>query len=1385
MASSREASPTHSNPSSPTQLTPTSKVRALLANFDDDSDEESNVGFARTNLNTAFTKSASSNPEHDQPEQDEINNKATVKAADVDEDEDEEDIVRPASRPLGRMAARMLAADRAKLAAGKDEAGEDARARVRNMLLPKKSSPEPIVEKEVSQDSEDSDAPVISRKRKIRSRHDTPNSSPAKDAGSPGLFVSPSAQKTTTAGNQDSDSDLPEHPSNNDRFLALVKQKREERLAREAEAAKEKTKKLADQKRHAKILEEDEDDISDEDAGRRLTQPSRQASKKAQEEIRRETQRMSRNQQLAYKPTTKKKYAKADFFAKFNFRQESKSEVSSPARPASSSSAAPHSDFEMKDTPPTSPASPANLEKSLQSGELPAANTEVQNADEEDLPSLEKALTRIPLSPPKRLDKGKGKAVEERPSEPETLKKKSVFTQRPIKIRPPKVANRKATGLDDSDSDLEIVSVKTPNAKQKKLDSIFDRVPAKQAKESHSLHALRMLAHVTSPGKQKTGKNKKQSMTTGELQLSLQQRARQQATREREERLQALRDRGIIVQTSEEREKEMAEVEDLIAKARREGEAIMQREKAAAKKERKENREVDPLGESSDDEDWQEEKEAEAELSVSGSDDEENEESEDEEGDASGEEELEGQKSAAPNPMFDNEAEETEDDEAEADLSIDEELAEDGDVDEDLDEDEQRLPTNQKQRRNRKAVISDDEDEEADQSTPVVTHTKSPLAVYTDSPGAPNSVLRSATKTFIPGLTIAGPAGLGLTQIFAGTMDDSQLDDDTSPTQPSVESPQMERGQNSLAFLRRLPAPELLPFVPTMEEDTQDQDVVMDSQSAFNDVPETQGIDSVSQQIQLQFSQSQMHGFDSLVDDEQCSPFPQATQDAGFKHMTPIRGRFVEPPPSTVGTVILPANAVPETLDETPIVKKKGRLHRRSHVAAFSDEEDAGEPMEVVPEEDEFDITANAFEVMRKASKKKVIVGEFDKKNSKAKDMVHEQAEESEDEYAGLGGASDDESGGEEDALVKEMIDDEGGKDVDESKLAAFFADRERASDEKQIEKLYNDISKGMLRRKRGEDYDLSDSDDGGEARQRRKRAEFAKMRKALLADERIGKIAENPKRQAFLRAIEDRHSEDEMDFLNDFAEQEETTDSQSQSQGESLQQVIPDSQPVGSASPKRKRFNEASEAEKRPPPHLRRTKNGKKPTNLTEIRESLSSLIEEPNSAATTVESGSESDDELEIEGEHNYQKEKENRDPFAFRRTKVPVIDRISLKRASASSLSTNTRLAFAASSSASGFKVPPLLRRATTNNSLASSTSSSVTGGMSATERTAGSSGSDGVKRGGGKNSGVNYFARETERRAAVVKTEKRREQKRFKGAEVRRKVVGGLFGSGKFE
>jgi mediator of replication checkpoint protein 1 len=336
--------------------------------------------------------------------------------------------------------------------------------------------------------------------------------------------------------------------------------------------------------------------------------------------------------------------------------------------------------------------------------------------------------------------------------------------------------------------------------------------------------------------------------------------------------------------------------------------------------------------------------------------------------------------------------------------------------------------------------------------------------------------------------------------------------------------------------------------------------------------------------------------------------------------------------------------------------------------------------------------------------------------------------------------------------------------------------DRERANDEQQVQKLFKDITSGMLRRKRGADYDLSDSDDGGEARRRRKRQQFAKMQKALYADERVKKIAEHPGNQAFLRTIEDHGSDDELDILA--PDEPVREDSQSQSeQDDTRQQVVPDSQPpaaLGTAS------------ENRAPAHLRRTKAGRKPANLGEVRETLSNLLDDGRemSIIPATEVGSDCEED---EPTVSTRSDKENDAPNS-RRSRQAVVDRITLKRnSSTSSTGTNSRLAFAAQAQSSSFKVPALLRRATTNSLMSGSSSGSSTG--VSTPTTTGSGGGFGddakIKKAAGKRSGINAFARENERRAKLAESERRRQEKKVKGAERRIGVVGGLLGKGSFE
>ncbi|KAK4158522.1 MRC1-like domain-containing protein [Chaetomidium leptoderma] len=1345
-------------------------------------------------------------------------------------------------RPRGKLAARMQVRG-SEPQESESEVELERDASPTRTSLPTKDSVDAGSVAGQSDGNDEDDVVVTTRPRKLKSRrersstpetrpHDAASSpglfiSPQKDAPkSPGLFVSPSKPQSPSAGQSDSDLPSPMALTKNPRYKALLAKKRQQRVAREAEEARKKAeeaRKKAERRQAAghsedDVMDEDEEDdnITDDEGGRKLTQeaatarPPRKASKRAMEEMNRETQRLTRSLQLAHEAKVKKKITKASLFERFNFKPEAAAAAPvEPAAPAASSSRAAtpgsvqQSDAEMKDveTPPSSPPAAAKDGKSEEvAAPAGAGAINLDDDDEDDFPTLEELVAAAAR---KKLDKGKGKATaadpEEQPQPTEPPRKRNIRV-----ILPPLQANTATLSLDDDDDDLQV----EPTRKSK-LDAIFDRIPLNQSKAPRALQLLRKLAHLDDPDKKATAPSRRghklqkqhqeQTMTVGQLQSSLWQRAREQAKLERDRHLDMLKAKGIHVQTAEEREREMQDVENIVAKAKKEAEEIMDREREAAKAERKTRRdagEEDPLGwdDSDDDEEYQEEVEeeevveegVEADIELSGSDSELDE--DDEEVDL-----AEG--------MIDDAAEVSETEHPEEKVGGE-------------DSDEELPNSNQVRRRPRKhvTIVTDDEDD----AEPLVKATPRPKAHFAKSPSVPNaespnvptSVLRSARKTFIPGLPVAGPAGLGLTQIFAGTMDDSQMGTAASPSQPRPTFDVTAFPDSN--------------FSQTAQEAA--EDMILDSQpTRETQQAETQG-------VQLRFSQSQMHGFDTFLEENQIPPTQasqliEPTQDAGFHNFSPLRQRFVEPPVSTVDTVPVGRTQVEEQ-NESPLVRRTGKLRRRAEVVPTSPSRRpaSGEEDEVMTAEVEADefgfgtVSNNAFAAMKDAAlKDKKRKEAFDKKKSKAREMVQEQAEESEDEYAGLGGADGEGSDDDDDQSVKEMIDDETQNEAgDERKLAAFYADRERAADEKQVDKLFHDITTGMLRRKRTGNWDeLSDSDDGGEARRRQKRRQFAKMQRALLADERISKVAENPRNQAFLRTIEDRGSDDEMDFI--FAPPPpppaglERQDSLASTTGQAA--VIPNSQPQTA-----------------PAPNPRRTKEGKKPSNIGEIRESLSNLLDEPYHASSSFipatelgSSGDEADEQEDADSRrqssHSASSNKENRNP---RRSGKPntaiIIDRINLKRnASSASTSTSNKLAFtsattttttsttltaggggggtgrAAGSSGSGsgtFRVPALLRRATTNSLLSTSSSStSSSTGVTTSTSTGGSNSNSSntmkIKKTAGKRSGVSYLARETERRAAVAEAERRREARKWRGAEGRVKAVGGLFGGGKFE
>ena len=295
-------------------------------------------------------------------------------------------------------------------------------------------------------------------------------------------------------------------------------------------------------------------------------------------------------------------------------------------------------------------------------------------------------------------------------------------------------------------------------------------------------------------------------------------------------------------------------------------------------------------------------------------------------------------------------------------------------------------------------------------------------------------------------------------------------------------------------------------------------------------------------------------------------------------------------------------------------------------------------------------------------------------------------------------------------------------------------------------------------------------------------------MRKRLLENENVGKIAEDPKKLAFLKAIEDRE-DNELDFLdgkgaNDSfyveMETQEGGDSQALQQENTLVESLIEGavQPLQPAKP--------STTNMRPPPNMRRTPaNAKRPATLAEIKQSLSYLVEEPGSFQLPS-SGSESenedshDDDDALSHISDSQRSQDMPKPSPRRTTSANniIVDRLLLKRQSSSSLSSlatsesNNTLAFHSASttaSSSSSFVPSLLRRATTNSSIGG-----VEGGAATTERAAG--GEKAVKIGGGKKISVNFRKREGEKERIVGRSERRRKEEREKLARQGRQLGG---------
>ena len=1195
-----------------------------------------------------------------------------------------------------------------------------------------------------------------------------------------GLFVSPAK---TALNNSDEEDDLP----GPNRLAELVAQKRAERLARESEQQKAKKSRKSNGNHgseHAlsdlpqEAFEGSQEAPADPNVERILSdaaRPTRKASKKAMLEMERETQRLARQQALAHQIKVKKKFSTTDLFARFNFRQphqqpnqnekNSSSMPSSDGIEASPSAARPKEPFS---TPPSSPPTPLDKQRllvergaltkmtsvpedTLAKMKLPREDTLtsfVADGEEEELPEIEGII----MSPLRQKENTKTAAP--------------VSTQEPdSKIARWSKKSAPQTYRDEgSDDDLEVLE---PLPKHLQ---VFDRIKPSKRQENHSnaIHTLRHLSHLGQvDAKPNRPTNAKPSIHPQVLEAQLRKKAREQAFAAQQERIAELKAKGITIQTTEEKEKEAEEFENLLEKARVDAQDLRKAEKAA-RREAKGEGTMEVSDDETEDEDYYDRSDA--------------------------EDEQEGE-DAGKNDLIDDNADESETNEDSEEIAEGEDLdVADGEseaeaVDDPIVETQDNNDAHKITRKSRKShVIEDDDDVDEDddndeleldeQASPDVIPASANVAEEDEDPFA----------AFGFGAAKSDANAMSATQAFNATM----------------QAPSQDTQEDSYNILQHVPPPSSFiapPSIPVMAS----QDLE-DSQTQFAAGPQLGESQGIELNWETQPPETPGRGLIRKESDLSETPGWEPTQDPGLPSpWTGGRRGLLERVPTLTSAAENDhetQSTVQLRISESPapdVVSKRGRLQQRKKLAP-DDSEDEAEPEVPTQKKD-------AFKEMKRQRLEDLNANDRTEAKAEMKRMMDDQAEESEDEYAGLGG-DDTEMIAPETAEDKAMI-DSSYIDVDEHAIAAHHAARQRVAEEEATKKLYKDITTGDLRRRQREAWDLDEDEDDYIARRRQMRLrEETRKRKLLLQDENVKDWAEKGKhtkgKDAFLKAIADddqREAEDAIDLDEEEVADESTQQSQPEVDGVPLQEI---------GGNKRPAEEDATASQERPPAKQRRTKEVdaafSRPTSIGQVRESLSFLLDEPDQILVGPSALEDEDSDLEIEDEPTLsgaihdddndddvaaEEARQNDGGFApnpksmedkammppprlpghLRRTaaKPAVVDRLSLKRGSSSSTSTDSRSAWSSTGSTASSKAQSLLRRATTSLSGSGANDRGVTtGGGNDRGVTIGG----GARVGGNKKSSLAYQARAEERRTIVEASARRRAENTAKIAELRR-------------
>lgn len=241
-----------------------------------------------------------------------------------------------------------------------------------------------------------------------------------------------------------------------------------------------------------------------------------------------------------------------------------------------------------------------------------------------------------------------------------------------------------------------------------------------------------------------------------------------------------------------------------------------------------------------------------------------------------------------------------------------------------------------------------------------------------------------------------------------------------------------------------------------------------------------------------------------------------------------------------------------EDEDIAGIIKRGRAIIKQNALGSIVEEKeeamtklDESEVEEETPEQIKVRIKMYENKIRRKELKERKRRKEFEKKG--LKNILEGEAQESEDEWKGIGGLDYDLSD-QADSEDEKMIDNDFNIDLNDEEIRKKFMEQYQIKDRKELEKLIDDIKNHKLSKrianKNSLDIELSDEED--ELLLAWKRQIVKEQKSRLAQNKKLRKIAKNEKAKAFLDLVQDDYKPTIV--LDDEASDSDENESKSQS---------------------------------------------------------------------------------------------------------------------------------------------------------------------------------------------------------------------------------------------